>query len=421
MNFLKRLTVKKMKTIANVDISEIAGQFGTPVYVYDAGLLRQNYTALKSAFRKYYQNTSIHYSIKANSNLYICKLFKDLGSGADTSSPFEVRLARLAGFEDQAILYTGNYESHDDLSEIARSKVKVNLDDLTSFYRFLKFGIPEQVSFRINPGIGRGGFEGITTAGTDAKFGIPYEKAFDAYRIAKDAGVKKFGIHMMTGSNNLEPYHFAEATDKLLKIAGSVFNRLGISPEYIDIGGGFGIPYSDDETPLNIEETARLISEIITERSLQYHFPLPELIIEPGRYLVGNAGHLVSQVTGVKQSYRVFVGLDAGMNTLIRQALYGASHRISVYNKEKVDHNVSVCGNICENSDIFSKAIFLPEVDENDLLVFADAGAYGYSMASNYNNRPRPAEVLIDQGKCHLIRRREIFEDLLDLYPGDQG
>jgi diaminopimelate decarboxylase len=405
-----------MNQIASLDIKELANKFGTPFYIYDEARITQNYESLKTAFRSYYPDTSIHFSIKANSNLNILKHFLKLGSRVDTSSPFEVLLARQAGFTDDLIIFTGNYESMEDLGLVANTDIRINLDDFHSFERLKRHGIPERISFRINPGIGRGGFEGITTAGTDAKFGVPYEKAFDAYKAAKEAGSRRFGIHMMTGSNNLEPYYFAEVTEKLLKIMGDIFSRLKIIPDYIDIGGGMGIPYSIEEEPLNVNETARLIADIITEKCQKFGFPLPQLILEPGRYLVANAGFLVARVSGIKNSYKTFIGLDAGMNHLIRQALYGAQHRITVYGKEKLESNVMVCGNICENSDIFSKSIFLPQIAESDLVVFHDAGAYGYSMSSNYNNRPRPAEVMISRDKATLIRRRESFEDFLRLY-----
>lgn len=406
-----------MKEIAGHDIRELVQQHGSPLFIYDASQIRDNFRNLHDAFNKYYPDVSIHYSVKANNNLHILKTLKEVGAGADTSSPFEVKLARHAGFADSQILYTGNYESLADFSEVATSEVTLNLDDLSSFYRLIKVSAPERISFRINPGIGRGGFEGITTAGTDAKFGIPYEKAYDAYKAAYDCGIRRFGIHMMTGSNNLEPYHFAEVTEKLMKIAGSIFTKLGTSPEYIDIGGGFGIPYTNEEEPLNIDETARLITEIIKERIAKYQFDPVKLLLEPGRYLVANAGYLVASVTGIKKSYKTFVGLDAGMNTLIRQALYGAHHNISIYEKNQLEGNVIVCGNICENSDIFEKGLFLPHMEEGDLVIFSDAGAYGYSMSSNYNGRPRPAEVLLsNEAPPVLIRRRETFDDFLRLY-----
>lgn len=407
-----------MKKIANVDIKELAKEYGTPLYVYDKERFQNNYKRLNEAFIKHYENTKIHFSVKANSNINVLKVFNEMGCGADCSSPYEFLYAKKAGFTNDRILYTGNYESPEDLETVAREELMLNLDDITSFKRLQKINTPELVSFRINPGYGRGGFEGITTAGTEAKFGVPYEKAFEAYKLAKDSGVKRFGIHMMTGSNNLEPYFFAEIVDKLMMIAGDIFNELDIIPEYIDIGGGFGIPYNDGEEELNIEATGEKVARVFIENCDKYGFGRPKLILEPGRYLAGNAGYLVTSVTAIKESYKKFVGLDAGMNFLLRPALYGAFHRVRVYGKDDYTEKVNLCGQICENSDIFAKNIMMPIVEEGDLVTFLDAGAYGYVMASNYNNRMRPPEILIDNDKHKLIRRRETIEDIFNLYPG---
>ncbi|GAB1372389.1 hypothetical protein MASR1M45_24510 [Candidatus Kapaibacterium sp.] len=201
-----------------------------------------------------------------------------------------------------------------------------------------------------------------------------------------------------------------------MMIAGNIFDKIGSAPEYVDIGGGFGIPYEDDDEVLDIELTAKLVAEVFEEKCAKYGFGKPSLLLEPGRYLVGNAGWLITKVTGVKHSYKHFVGVDAGMSTLIRPALYGAKHRTYVYGKDVPEWNVNLCGQICENSDIFAKNVFMPPVSEGDLLILRDVGAYGFTMASNYNNRPRPAEVIIDNDNVRLIRRREKFEDFLRLY-----
>lgn len=405
-----------MKNIGNIDIKELAAEYSTPLYVYDKEQIIKNYNKLKGAFNNYYPNHRIHFSVKANSNLHVLKIFNELNSGADCSSPMEVFLAKKAGFADESILYTGNYESPQDFEMLKDKNVIINLDDITSFKRMIDIFKPKRISFRINPGIGKGGYEGITTAGTDAKFGVPYEKALDAYKIAKDAGIERFGIHMMTGSNNLEPYYFAQVVEKLMMITGKLFDKLDAIPEYVDIGGGMGIPYSDDEGELDVNLMAQLIAEVFTEKNQKYGFGEPLLLLEPGRYLVGNAGYLISKVTAVKKSYKTFVGVDSGMSTLIRPALYGAIHRANIYGKEELDQAVNICGQICENSDIFAKNVFMPKAEEGDLLIFRDAGAYGYVMASNYNNRLRPAEVLVDNNSHKLIRRRETPEDLLRLY-----
>lgn len=407
-----------MNKINNIDIKDLIQEFGSPLYVYDSERIKDNYKRLKSSLTNYYPKNNIHFSVKANSNIAILDTFRREGSGADCSSPTELRLALMSGFERNKILYTGNYESYEDLEYISSIKgIKLNLDDIGSFERILRFGVPERISFRINPGIGRGGFEGITTAGSDAKFGIPYEKAKEAYKMAQDAGVKRFGIHMMTGSNNLEPYYFAEVVDKLLIIAGDIFPELGIIPEFIDIGGGQGVPYRDDEEPLNVDLMAKLIARIIKERCTQFDFGEPELLLEPGRYLAADAGYLITKVTGIKNGYKKFIGLDAGMGTLVRPSLYGAFHRLEVYGKNSDFENVNICGQICENSDIFMKNVRLPKMEIGDIATFRDTGAYGFVMSSVYNNRTRPAEVLIEDGRAKLIRKRETFEDILRLYP----
>lgn len=405
-----------MEKIASIDIKQLAEQYGTPLYVYDKLKIIENYTNLKSAFTNYYPDTDVHFSVKANSNYHILEVLNSIGSGADCSSPVEYLLARKAGFDDSKILYTGNYESKEDFGVLKESKVRINLDDISSFNRLMSVFKPEIVSFRINPGIGRGGFEGITTGGADAKFGVPYENIPDAYEQALKAGISRFGIHMMTGSNNLEPYFFVEVIEKLMNIAGRVFPKLGIIPEYFDIGGGYGVPYSDEDEELNLDTTAKMISEIFIEKCDKYGFGRPKLLLEPGRFIVANAGYLIAKVTGIKYSYKTFLGIDAGMNTLIRPALYGAKHRTYIYGRSENKSNVNICGQICENSDIMSKSVFMPKAEEGDIVVISDAGAYGYVMASNYNNRLRPAEVLVDGAESTLIRRRETVDDIMRLY-----
>lgn len=392
----------------------LARTYGTPLYVYSADRIRQNVRRLDAAFKPHVPKFHAHYAVKANTNLHVLKILREEGTGADCASPGELDLALKAGFDRKSILYTGNYESPADLKTALDARVPLNLDDQTSLERLAKLGLPELLSFRINPGIGKGGFEAIITGGTDAKFGIPYEKAMDAYLRAAELGVRRFGIHMMTGSNILEPLYFAEITEKLLTIGADIFARLGVAPEFVDIGGGFGIPYDDDDQPLDVATAGELVGNVFRRRLDELGWLDTELVVEPGRYLVGDAGWLVSTVTGIKQSYRTFVGLDAGMNTLIRPALYGARHRTWVVNKDGATHKVNLVGQVCENADMFAKNLLLPaNVDEGDLVVMADAGAYCYGMASVYNCRPRPAEVLIDGEASRLIRRRETLEDLL--------
>lgn len=401
--------------ITNKTILSVVKELGTPVYIYDLDKVKENCRTILDAFRKYYPKTEVHFAVKANCCPAVVEEVQKAGLSVDCSSPFELLLSERCGFSKDRVMYTGNYESPQDLKYAVNKAGLLNLDDISSFERLKGVRIPEIVSFRINPGIGKGGFEGVVTGGVDAKFGVPYESAEEAYSIAQNAGVKRFGIHMMTGSNNLEPWYFAEITDKLMLITGKVFNKLGITPEYVDIGGGFGIPYSDNEREINLDETAKLVAEKFIESNRKFNFGEPVLRLEPGRFIVGNAGILISKVTGKKSSYRNYLGLDAGMNSLLRPALYSATHRIEVPFTEKASlKSTDVCGRICENSDIFSRNIMLPELSEGDVVVFKDAGAYGFVMSSNYNGRPLPAEIAVRGKEVIYTKKRLTPEEMVN-------
>jgi diaminopimelate decarboxylase len=404
--------------IEQVPVSRVAKEFGTPVYAYSKEQIQKNARYLKQTLSQYFDHFRVQYAVKANTNPYILSILKDEGMGADCSSPYELEMTKRMGFPMERSTYTGNYESPSDLKAAVESGITVNLDDHTRLDELLSFGKPSLLSFRINPGVGRSSYEGTTTAGTDAKFGIPYEKTREAFKKALDAGVERFGIHMMTGSNNLEPFYFAEVTQKLFSIIQNSLNDLDLKLEFINIGGGLGVPYSDHEKSLDLETTVKLVSQVFHEQVSKLDIGNPALVMEPGRFLVANAGALISRVTHVKEAYKRFMGIDAGMNTLIRPSLYGAQHRIWMDGKDgRSTKTYYVCGQICENSDIHPFVRSFPEVNRGDLAVVLDTGAYGFTMASNYNNRPRPAEVLIDQNEAKLIRKAEQFEDLLSHIP----
>ncbi len=404
--------------IEDVAVAALADTYSTPCYVYSREKILENVSRLRKELSKNFKRFRIQYPLKANSNPHLLRLLKDEGLGADCSSPAEIMIARRVGFPMQLSSYTGNYESPADLEAACASGMVVNLDDDERLEEVLAYKKPELLSFRINPGLGRGGFEGIVTGGTDAKFGIPYERTRSAYQRALKAGIRRFGIHMMTGSNILEPLYFAEVTQKLLTIAGEALADLDIEFEFINIGGGLGIPYTDLEQEIDLEHTFKLISESFHENVKKYRFGDPELVVEPGRYLVGNAGVVVSRVTHVKNSYRLFLGLDAGMNTLLRPSLYRAYHRILVEGKSgDAEKSYLITGQVCENSDIHPGGRPLPEVQPGDIVVILDTGAYGFAMSSNYNNRPRPAEILVSGHSHTVIRRAETWTDLLRYVP----
>lgn len=404
--------------VDGVSVSRLAEQFGTPLYVYSQSRIEQNVAGLQQAVSEYFSSYRIQYAIKANSNPHIMQLLKELGLGADCSSPAEAELAQMIGFPMGRSTYTGNFESPTDFQAPLKGQMIINLDHHHRLNDLLAQGRPPVLSFRINPGIGRGGFEGIITGGNDAKFGIPYEQAGEAYRLARQKGIRRFGIHMMTGSNILEPFYFAEITQKLFHIVEEYLSDLGIKLEFINIGGGLGIPYTSRETELDVKHAFKLVADVFHPKVAELEIGNPALMIEPGRYLVGNAGILLSRVAHVKASYRHYVGLDSGMSMLIRPSLYQAFHNIQLDGKPgtgKIPY--WVCGPICENSDIHPQERFLPNPCAGDLAVIDHVGAYGFAMSGHYNNHPRPAEVLVTRQGPRLIREREDFHDLFYRVP----
>ncbi len=394
-------------------IEQLTQKYPTPFYLYDFDEIANNGKTIMQAFRSEYFSTEVFFAMKANCHPAIVKLLSQQNLGMDCVSPGELEVALKCGVKKENILYTGNYESMTDLTAAYEAGIKINLDDINSFFRLKRIGVPEFISFRINPGKGRGKYKKITTGGSSAKFGIPFEKAGKAYKIAKDSGVKRFGAHMMVGSGILDENHFTEMLELFMDQLKTISTSVGITFDFIDMGGGLGIPYQESEKKLDIYSLGKKIQDIFQKKVKQNNLGNPALGLEPGRFLVGNGGYLVTKVLGIKESYKKFIGVDAGFNTLIRPALYGATHNIFVPGKEnEVEKQlVNVCGQICENSDIFGEDISLPIVKEGDFLVITQAGAYGNVMSMPYNLRLRPAEVAIQEGKDFQITRAENMQD----------
>ncbi len=403
-------------TVGGLRLSELAERFGTPLYVTDECRLRYNYRRLKAAFERWYPKFRVNYAVKANNNLSILSVLRQEGAGADCSDIEEIGLASMAGFKPEQMVYTGNYNSDRELREALECGVTINLDDVDLLPRLLRMGVPRRLSFRVNPGVGAGSHPGLVVGGADSKFGVEEHRVLEAYGEAKRGGVREFGVHMMTGSNVLREEYFAEATLRLLGIAERVATSLGITFEFVDIGGGFGVPYRPDEAPLNIGEVGRSVGTIFKEYVEKGALGEPWLMVEPGRFLVADTTVLVGRVHHVKHtSKRVFVGTDIGMNTLIRPMLYGAYHHIYVASRplDPPTQVVTVTGQICENTDALAVDRPLPAVEVGDLIAVMNAGAYGFSMSSQYNTRPRAAEVLVNQGHAEVIREREGLFDLV--------
>ena len=407
---LKELIADKAQLAALADV------YDTPAYIYSNQRLRANLERLDTALKNNFDKYHICYAIKANSNPNLIAALKThLPSlGGDCASPGEIEAARLAGINPHDCIYTGNYESPADLQYAVDSDICINLDDISSLDRLAGISLPERLSFRLNPGFGKGMFTQINTGGEKAKFGVPRRDIISAYQKALDLGVKRFGLQCMTGSGVLDKDYFAILLKAILDSAQNIDNELGIKMEYISIGGGIGIPYRDEDQPIPIDFVMKRLGEIFYQYYDRRAVDCPALWLEPGKYIVGDSGFVLSRVTGIKTSYRTFIGLDAGMETLLRPALYQAYHRFLKVGDPDAEPvgKVDFTGRICENTDRQAIDRPFPPVAEGDLIAIMDAGAYGFVMSQSYNSRPRPAEVLLTVNGPQLIRKRETIDDL---------
>lgn len=383
-----------MLQIGECSAENLATQYDTPLYVYDKNIILSRIQMLRTAF----PFVSFCYAVKANANPELLQIIAKEGLGADCSNRIELGYALQAGFAMEKSIFTAVNPRDDDLKQALQSGIIMNLDARSIFHRVLRYGTPARISFRINPGFGRGKFPGIIVGGEGTKFGMDETEAMLAYADAKKAGVNIFGIHMMTGSCVLHEDYFKELTIALQEIAGRIEKKLGISFSFLDIGGGLGVPYEPYERPLDLSSLGKKIANIYKHQA--------QLMMEPGRFIVAEAGTLLTRVTTIKGKY---IGIDAGMSTLLRPSLYGAYHPIVLARdpNAKIVQEAHICGPVCENTDFFAKNRPLPSIKEGDLLAIQVAGAYGYAMASSFNGLLRPAELLVEGKKHKCIRKRE--------------
>ena len=391
----------------NTVLTSIANQFGSPIYVYDAEKMEHQYKRLTQAFQNV-PKLRINYAVKALSNVNILSYMHNLGAGLDTVSIQEVKLGLSAGVPTQMIIFTPNGVSLEEIEEAAALGVQINIDNLSLLEQFGSKHPDVPVCIRINPHVMAGGNANISVGHIDSKFGISIHQLPHIVRIVENTGMRINGIHMHTGSDILDIDVFLHATEILFTTAKS-FHDL----EFLDFGSGFKVPYHPNDIETNIEELGQKLGERFKSFCKDYGKELT-LAFEPGKFLVSEAGYFLTQVNVVKQTTStVFAQVNSGFNHLIRPMLYGSQHHIeNISNPNGRERFYSVVGYICE-TDTFANNRRINEISEGDLLCFHNAGAYCFSMASNYNSRFRPAEIFWHQGEAKLIRIAEQFDDLL--------
>lgn len=393
--------------IGGIDIDTLCKTYDTPIYVYDTAIIKRQYETLTKAFASC--NTRIKFACKALNNINILRYFKQLGAGLDTVSIQEVWVGLKAGFEPHEIIYTPNCVSMEEIELAVQAGVQINIDNLSVLEQFgTKYGSTIPVCIRINPHVMAGGNINISTGHIDSKFGISIYQMRHAERIVNSLKMHVNGLHMHTGSDIVDVDIFLRAADILFEQT-QYFKDL----EFIDFGSGFKVPYRPDDYYTDMQELGEKLSKRFLEFCKEYGRDL-QLSFEPGKFLVSQCGTFLVKVNVLKQTTAaMFVGVDSGLNHLIRPMFYNAYHHITnVSNPGGKERIYTVVGYICE-TDTFGWDRKLSEVHEGDILAFSNAGAYGNTMASNYNSRFRPAEVMVHEGKHYLIRKRENIDDLL--------
>ena len=386
----------------------IANKYGSPLYVYDTDKIESQYNRLTDAFSSV-KNLKLNYAVKALSNINILKFFKNIGAGLDTVSIQEVQLGLTTGIDPKKIIFTPNGVSLNEIEEVAKLGVQINIDNLSILELFGQKHPEIPVCIRINPHIMAGGNSKISVGHIDSKFGISIHQVPHIKRVVENTGMNINGIHMHTGSDILDIDTFLRATEILFDVAKQFDNI-----DFIDFGSGFKVPYKEGDISTDIEQLGLQLSERFNEFCVEYGKEIT-LMFEPGKFLVSDAGVFLAKVNVVKQTTStVFAHIDSGFNHLVRPMMYDSYHHITnISNPKGRDRYYSVVGYICE-TDTFGSNRRIAEISEEDVLCFHNAGAYCFSMASNYNSRYLPAEVMLYKGKDYLIRKRQTIQDILN-------
>jgi diaminopimelate decarboxylase len=406
---------------SNLNTIELGKKYGTPCYLINEQMIRKRYKELKNVISSVYQKNDIHFAVKANSNISILKILDSEGSFFDCTSNGEIYICLKVGIPSEKIIYTGNMFTNDDFEYAIKNNITINLDSLSQLKRldkvYNKLGKEKQlISFRINPEFGAGHHLHNITAGKEVKFGILENQVLEAYKKAKDLGFRNFGIHQHIGSGIINPNDFEMAVEKFMSIIKMLVESISIEFKFVDFGGGLGIPYRPEEDPFDLKRYKEIVIRSFKDLVDQGNIGHPNLKIEPGRYLSAESSIILTQINTIKDNgYKLFAGVDAGFNILVRPAMYGSYHHIipCKVKKGKKILKYDIVGPICESGDVLGRERELPELEEEDYLAILDTGAYGFIMSSNYNSRPKPAEILIIDGNLFQIREAETYQDLL--------
>lgn len=395
------------------DIERIIEKYPTPFHIYDERAIRENARRLLTAFA-WAPGFKEFFAVKAAPNPYLVKILKEEGFGADCSSLAELVLAEKVGLTGEDIIFSSNDTPAHEFIKARELGAIINLDDISHIEYLEKHaGLPEFISFRYNPGPLRGG-NAIIGLPEEAKYGFTRKQLFEGYSMARDKGVKRFGLHTMVVSNELDPYSYIATAEMLFDLALEIYQNTGIRIEVVNLGGGIGIPYRPEEKRVDINLVSGEIKKAYEEKIVKQGLAPVRINMELGRMITGPFGFLVSTVLHKKETYKSYIGLDACMVNLMRPALYGAYHHITVLGKENrpLDYVYDVTGSLCENNDKFAIDRNLPEIEPGDILVIHDTGAHGHAMGFNYNGKLRSAELLLrPDGEVKLIRRAETLDD----------
>ncbi len=395
-------------------LRDVIKRFPTPFHLYDEKTIRDNFKRLRDTF-SWAPSYLEHFAVKATPNPSIVKILADDGAGTDCSSLAELKISEMAGVTGEKIMLTSNDTPADEFQAAVKLGAIINLDDITHI-DFLEenAGLPQVLSFRYNPADIMNVGNDIIGRPADAKYGLTRKQIFDAYKIALNKGVKRFGLHTMIASNERGTETFLYTAQIMFELAVEIKIRLGINLEFVNLGGGFGIPYRPEELPVDYKAIGEGIHNLYNKILLANGLNKIRIATESGRAMTGNAGWLVSTVIHEKNTYKNYIGLDSCMANLMRPALYGAYHHITIAGKENaaLDHIYDVTGSLCENNDKFAIDRPLPKIDIGDILIIHDTGAHGHAMGFNYNGKLRSAELLLrENGEIEMIRRAETLDD----------